>query len=135
MFPKSKKKMTQRHRQPSTASTTKEVNHTSYWHQPSQSSFSNKPSYQNFSSRQEYQSNYNWYPPSYYRPYNYTPHTNQIHTPQPTITYPLAPLQISYPIGSSQKTPPKVELSNPLHLHNRTKSLPSKLPISQPSEP
>jgi hypothetical protein len=51
IFLESKKKMTQRYSQPSTIITAKEVNHTSHWHQPSQSSSSNKPSHQNFSSR------------------------------------------------------------------------------------
>jgi hypothetical protein len=106
------KKMTQRHSQPSTPSAAKEVNHTSHWHQLSQSS-SNQPSYQNFNSRSEYQSNYHIYPSQYYQPYNYTPHTSQVHTPQPIITYPMTPLQIAYPIASSQAAQPKTEPNNP----------------------
>jgi hypothetical protein len=113
IFLESKKKMNRRHSQPSIASTAKEVNHTSHWHQPSQSSSSNQHSYQNFSSRQEYKSNYHRYPSQYYQPYNYTIHTNQIHTPQPTITYHSTPLQITYPTASSQTTQPKVEPSKP----------------------
>jgi hypothetical protein len=101
--------MTQRHTQLSTASTIKEVNHTSYWHQPSQSPSSNQLSYKKFISHQEYQSNYHIYPPQYYKPYNYTPHANQIHTSQSNFTYPSAPLQITYPTASSQTTQPKVE--------------------------
>jgi hypothetical protein len=106
------KKMTQKHSQPLTTTTAKEVNHTSHWHQPSQSSSSNQPSYQNFSSRPKYQSNYHRYPSQYYQPYNYTPHTSQVHTPQPTITYPSTPLQIMYPTTISQTIQPKVEPSN-----------------------
>jgi hypothetical protein len=45
IFLQSKKKMTQKHSESLTPSTTKEVNHTSHWHQPSQSSSSNQPSY------------------------------------------------------------------------------------------
>jgi hypothetical protein len=41
IFLQSKKKMTQKHNQPSTTATIKEVNHTSHWKQPSQSSSSN----------------------------------------------------------------------------------------------
>jgi hypothetical protein len=111
-FLESKKKMTQKHNQPSTTTTAKEVNHTSHWHQPSQSS-SNQHSYQHFNSRPEYQSNYHRYPSQYYQPYNYTMHTTQVHTPQPTITYPPQPLQITYPTASSQTTQPKTEASNP----------------------
>jgi hypothetical protein len=109
----SKKKMTQGHSEPPTASTTKEVNHVSHWHQPSQSFSSSQPSYRNFSPCQEYESNYHRYPSQYYYPHNYTPQTNQVHTPQPTITYPSAPLQITYPTAGSQATQPKLEPSNP----------------------
>jgi hypothetical protein len=90
----------------------KEVNHTSYWSQLSQSSSSNQPPYQNFNLRPKYQSNYHRYPSQYYQPYNYMMHTSQVHTPQPTITYPSAPLQITYPIASSQTAQPKIEPSN-----------------------
>jgi hypothetical protein len=113
IFLESKKKMTQKHSQPSSNTTAKEVDHTSHWHQPSQSSSSNQPSYQNFNTRPEYQSNYQRYPSQYYQPYNYTPHTNQVHTPQLTITYPPAPLQITYPFACSQATQPKTEPNNP----------------------
>jgi hypothetical protein len=102
IFLESKKKMAQRHSQPSTTTTTKEVNHTSHWHRPSQSSSSNQLLCKNFNHRLEYQSNYHRYPSQYYQSYNYTPHTSQVHTPEPTITYPLAPLQIMYPTASSQ---------------------------------
>jgi hypothetical protein len=108
----SKKKMTQNHNQPSTTLTAKEVNHTSHWQQQSQSSSSNQPSYQNFNPHPEYQSNYHRYPSQYYQPYNYTTHTSQVHTPQPTITYPSAPLQVTYPTASSKTAQPKAELSN-----------------------
>jgi hypothetical protein len=111
IFLESKKKMTQKHSQPSTP--VKEVNYTSHWHQPSQSSSSNQPSYQNFNPLPEYQSNYHIYPSQYYQPYNYTLHTSQVHTPQPTITYPPTPLQIMYPTASSQATQPKTEPNNP----------------------
>jgi hypothetical protein len=97
------------HSQPSTNTVAKKVNHTSHCHQPSQSSSSNQPSYQNFNPRPEYQSHYQRYPSQYYQPYNYTPHTNQVHSPQPTITYPPAPLQIMYRAASSQATQPKIE--------------------------
>jgi hypothetical protein len=113
IFLESKKKMTQKHSQPLTSSTTKEVNHTSHWHQPLQSSSSNQPSYQNFNPRPEYQSNYHIYPSQYYQPYNYTPHTSQVHTPQLTITYPPIPLEIAYPTASSQAAQPKTEPNNP----------------------
>jgi hypothetical protein len=107
--------MTQKYNQPLTPSTAKEVNHTSHWHQPSQSSSSNQPSYQNSNPRPEYQSNHNRYSSQYYQPYNYTPHTSQVHTPQPTITYPppQTPLQITYPAASSQTAQPKTEPNNP----------------------
>jgi hypothetical protein len=111
-FLESKKKMTKNHSQPSTPSIAKEVNHTSHWHQPSQSSSSNHPSYQNFNPHSEYQSNYHRYPSQYYQPYNYTPHTSQVHTPQSTITYPPAPLQITYPTASSPAAQPKTEPNN-----------------------
>jgi hypothetical protein len=104
--------MIQKHNQPSITTTAKEVNHTSHWHQASQSS-SNQPSFQHFNSRPEYQSNYHRYPSQYYQSYNYTPHTSQVHTPQPTITYPSPLLQITYPTASSQITQPKAEPSNP----------------------
>jgi hypothetical protein len=113
IFLESKKKMTQKHSQSLTSSTTKEVNHTSHWHQPSQSSSSNQPSYQNFNPHPEYQSNYHIYPSQYYQPYNYTPHTSQVHTPQLTITYPPIPLEIAYPTTSSQAAQPKTEPNNP----------------------
>jgi hypothetical protein len=48
----------------------------------------------------------------YYQPYNYAMHTGQVHTPQPTITYPPALLQITYPAASSQIAQPKTESSN-----------------------
>jgi hypothetical protein len=51
---------------PLTSSTVKEVNHTSHWHQPSQSSSSNQPSYQNYNHHLEYQPNYHRYPSQYY---------------------------------------------------------------------
>jgi hypothetical protein len=126
--------MAQMHSQPSTNTVAKKVNHTSHCHQPSQSSSSNQPSYQNFSPRPEYQSHYQRYPSQYYQPYNYTPHTNQVHSPQPTITYPPAPLQIMYQAASSQATQPKIEPKNPPHLHHKTKILLNKPPVSQPSE-
>jgi hypothetical protein len=113
IFLESKKKITQKHSQPSANTTAKEVNHTSHWHQPSQSSSSNQPSYQNFNPRPEYQSNYQRCPSQYYQPYNYTPHTKQVHTPQPTINYPPTPLQITYPATSSQATQSKIEANNP----------------------
>jgi hypothetical protein len=113
IFLKSKKKMIQKHNQPSTPSTAKEVNHTSHWHQPSQYSSSNQRPYQNFNPHLEYQSNYHRYPSQYYQPYNYTPHTSQAHTPQPTITYPLTPSQIMYPAARSQAAQPKTEPNNP----------------------
>jgi hypothetical protein len=56
---------------------------------------------------------YHRHPSQYYQPYNYTPHTSQVHTPQPTISYPLAHLQIMYPAASSQTTQPKTEPNNP----------------------
>jgi hypothetical protein len=65
-FLESKKKMTQKHNQPSTTPTAKEVNHTSHSQQPSQSSSSNQPSYQNFNPHLDYQSNYHRYPSQYY---------------------------------------------------------------------
>jgi hypothetical protein len=108
----SKKKMTQKHSQPLASTTTKEVNHTSHWHQPSQSSSSNQPSYQNFNRHLEYQPNYQRYPLQYYQPYNYTSHTNQVHTPQPTITYPPPSLQIVYLAARSQPAQPKIEPNN-----------------------
>jgi hypothetical protein len=104
IFLESKKKMTQKHNQPLTTATVKEVNYTSHWEQPLQSSSSNKPSYQHFNLRSKCQSNYHRHPLQYYQPYNYTLHTSQVHTPQPTITYPPAPLQIMYPAASSQTT-------------------------------
>jgi hypothetical protein len=107
IFLESKKKMTQKHNQPSTTATVKEVNHTSHWQQPSQSSSSNQPSYQHFNLHPEYQSNYHIHPSQYYQSYNYTPHTRQVHTPQLTITYPLEPLQITYLGASSQTTQQK----------------------------
>jgi hypothetical protein len=113
IFLESKKKMTQKHNQPSTTAIVKEVNHTSHWKQPSQSSSSNQPLYQHFNLRPEYQSNYHRHPSQYYQPYNYTLHTSQVHTPKLTITYPLAPLQITYPTACSQTTQPKTEPNNP----------------------
>jgi hypothetical protein len=104
--------MTQKHNQPSTTPTAKEVNHTSHWQQPSQSFSSNQPSYQNFNPRPEYQFNYYKYPSQYYQPYHYMTHTSQVHTPQPAITYPSAPLQITYPAASSQTAQPKIESNN-----------------------
>jgi hypothetical protein len=113
IFLESKKKMAQKQNQPSASSSAKEVNHTSHWHQPSQSSFSNQPSHYNFSPRPEYQLNHHRYPSQYYQPYNYTPYTSQIHTPQPTITYPQTLLQITYPTARSQTSQPKMEPNNP----------------------
>jgi hypothetical protein len=113
IFLESKKKMTQKHNQPSTTATVKEVNHTSHWQQLPQSSSSNQPSYQHFNLRPKYQSNYHIHPSQYYQPYNYTPHTSQVHTPKLTITYPPTPLQIAYPATSSQTTQPKAEPNNP----------------------
>jgi hypothetical protein len=119
IFLESKKKMTQKQNQPSASSTVKEVNHTSHWHQPS---------YQNFNPCPEYQPNYHRYPSQYYQAYNYTPHTSQIHTSQPTTTYPSAPLQITYPTASSQTSQTKTEPNNP------PSSPPNKQPVSQPLE-
>jgi hypothetical protein len=113
IFLKSKKKMAQKQNQPSASSSAKEVNHTSHWHQPSQSSFSNQPSHYNFSPRPEYQLNHHRYPSQYYQLYNYTPYASQIHTPQPTITYPQTLLQITYPTARLQTSQPKMEPNNP----------------------
>jgi hypothetical protein len=41
------------------------------------------------------------------------PHTNQVHTTQPTITYPPPPLQIMYLAAGSQTAQPKIEPNNP----------------------
>jgi hypothetical protein len=38
---------------------------------------------------------------------------NETHTPQPAISYPLSPLQITYPTASSQTSQPKTEPNNP----------------------
>jgi hypothetical protein len=135
IFQDSKKKMTQKHNQPSTTTSAKEVNHTSHWHHPSQSSSSNQPSYQYLNSRLEYQSNYHIYHSQHYHPYKYTPHISQTHTPQPTITYPSAPLQITYITTSTQAIQPKIEPNNPAHLHHKTKSLLNRPPISQHLKP
>jgi hypothetical protein len=113
IFLESKKKMSQKQNQPSKSSIAKEVNHTSHWHQPSQSSSSNQPSHHNFNPRPEYQPNHHIYPSPYYQPYNYTPYTSQIHTPQSTITYHRTPMQITYPATNSQKSQPKMEPNNP----------------------
>jgi hypothetical protein len=113
IFLESKKKMSQKPTQALVQTTAKEVNHTSHWNQPAQSSTSNQPSYQSYNHRQEYQPNYHRYPLQYYQPYNYTPHVNQTHTPQPTISYPLQPLQITYPTANSQTSQLKTEPSNP----------------------
>jgi hypothetical protein len=112
IFLESKKKMTQKQKQHLNPSTAKEVNHTSHWHQPSQSLSSNQHLYQHHNTRSEYQPNYHRYPSPYYQPYNYTPHTSQIHTAQPTITYPTTPLQITYPTMSTQPLQPKTEPNN-----------------------
>jgi hypothetical protein len=48
-----------------------------------------------------------------YQPHSCTPATSQSHTAQPTITYPLPPLQITYPITNTQTIHPKLE-PNPL---------------------
>jgi hypothetical protein len=77
------------------------------------SSSPNQPSYQHFNLYPEYQSNYQRHPSQYYQAYNYTPHTSQVNTPQLTITYPSAPLQIMYPTASSQTTKPKTKPDNP----------------------
>jgi hypothetical protein len=113
VFLESKKKMAQKPTQPSTSSTMKEVNHTSHLHQPSQSSSSNQPSYQNYNHSPEYQPNYHRYPSQYYQPYNYMPQANQTHTPQPAISYPPPPLQITYPTANSQTSQSKMEPNNP----------------------
>jgi hypothetical protein len=105
--------MTQKHSQPSTTTTAKEVNHISHWHQPLQSSSSNQPSYQHLNSHPKYQSSYHRYPSQHYQPYNYTSHISQTLTPQPTTTYPLASLQITYPTTSTQTIQPKIEPNNP----------------------
>jgi hypothetical protein len=76
IFLESKKKMTQKKNQHLNPSTAKEINHTSHWHQTSQSSSSHQPLYQHSNTRSEYQSNYHIYP----SPYNYTSHTSQAHT-------------------------------------------------------
>jgi hypothetical protein len=83
VFLESKKRMTQKQNQPLASSTAKEVNHTSHWHQPSQSSSSNQPSHHNFRPRSEYQPNHHRYPSQYYQSYNFMPHTSQIQTTQP----------------------------------------------------
>jgi hypothetical protein len=113
IFLESKKKMTQNENQQPNPSTAKEVNHTSHWHQPSQSSSSNQPSYQHHKTCSKYQPNYHKYPSPYYQPYNYTAHTSQIHITQPTITYHVAPLQIRYPTANTQPSQPKIEPNNP----------------------
>jgi hypothetical protein len=41
------------------------------------------------------------------------PHTSRIHTPQPTITYPQTPLQITYSTASPQTSQQKMETNNP----------------------
>jgi hypothetical protein len=105
--------MTQKQNQHPNPSTTKAVNHTSHWYQPSQSSSSNQPSYQHHNTRSEYQPNCHRYPSPYYQPYNYIQHTNQVHTNQPTITYPMTPLQITYPTMNTQPIQPKIESNNP----------------------
>jgi hypothetical protein len=134
IFLESKKKMTQKQNQQPNPSKIKEINHTSHWHQPSQSSSSNQPSYQHHNTHSEFQSNYHIYPSPYYQSYNNTPHTTQIHTTQPAITYPSTPLQITYPIVSTQAIQPKTEPNNPPYLHHKIKNLPNKIPIFQPSE-
>jgi hypothetical protein len=96
IFLESMKRMTQKQSQPHNPPSAKGVNHTSHWHQTSQSSSSNQPSYQHSNSHSEYQSNYHRYPSPYYQPYNHTPHTSQTYTTQETITYPLPLLQITY---------------------------------------
>jgi hypothetical protein len=105
--------MTTKHNQPSSITIAREVNHTSHWHQASQSSSSNQPSYQHPNPRSEYQSNYHRYPSPYYQPHNYTSYTSQVHTPQPTITYPSPTLQITYTVASTQTIQPKTEPNNP----------------------
>jgi hypothetical protein len=129
------KKISQKQNQPSASSIAKEVNHTSHWHQPSQSSPSNQPSHHNFNPHPEYQPNHHRYPSQYYQPYNYMSYTSQIHTPQPTITYPPTPLQIMYPTASSQTSQPKMEPNNPPAPHPQIKIPTNKQPISQSSEP
>jgi hypothetical protein len=131
IFLESKKKMEQKPTQPSASNTMKEVNHTSHWNQPSQSSSSNQPSYQNYNHHLEYQPNYHRYPSQHYQPYTYTPHANQTHTPQPAITYPLPPLQITYPTVSSQTSQPKTEPNNP-HPPPPTSQEPSQQATSFP---
>jgi hypothetical protein len=135
IFLESKKKMTQKQNQQPNPSIAKEVNHTSHCHQASQSSSSNQPSYQHHNTHSECQPNYHRYPSPYYQPYNYTPHTSQIHTTQPTITYSLTPLQITYPTTNTEVIQPKTKPNNPPHLHHKTKNLPNKAPISQSLEP
>jgi hypothetical protein len=110
---KSKKKMTQKQNQRPNPTTAKEVNHTSHWHQPSQSSSSNQPSYQHHNNHSEYQPNYHRYPSPYYQPHNYAPHIRQIQTTEPTITYPSTPLQITYLTASTQVIQPKTKPNNP----------------------
>jgi hypothetical protein len=78
VFLESKKRMAQKQNHPLASSTAKEVNHTSHWHQPSQSSSSNQPSHHNFRPRSEYQPNHHRYPSQYYQSYNFMPHTSQI---------------------------------------------------------
>jgi hypothetical protein len=112
IFLKSKKKMCQKQNQQPNLSTAKEVNHTSQWHQPSQSSSSNQRSYQHHNTCSKYQPNYHRYPSPYYQPYNYTPHRSQIHATQPTFTYPSKSLQITYPTVSTQAFQPKTEPGN-----------------------
>jgi hypothetical protein len=107
-----KKKMAQKHNQAPNPTIAKEVNHTSHWHQASQSSLSHQPSYLHSSTRSGYQSNYHKYPSPYYQLYNYTLHTTQAHSSQPTITYPPPPpppLQITYLTTNSQTVEPKPE--------------------------
>jgi hypothetical protein len=113
IFLESRMKMTQKQNQQPNLSMAKEVNTTTHWHQPSQSSSSNQPLYQSHNTRSKYQPNYHKYPSPYYYPYNYNPHASQVHTTQPTITYPVAPLQITYPSVNTQPTQPKIEPNNP----------------------
>jgi hypothetical protein len=66
----------------------------------------------------------------------------KVHTPQPRITYPPAPLQITYPAASSQIAAassqiaqPKMEPNNLPPPHSKAKTLLNNQSASQPSEP
>jgi hypothetical protein len=113
IFLESKKKMSPKQGPQPNPSIAKDVNHTSHWHQPSQSSSANQPSYHNHNFCPEYQSNYPRYPSQHYQLYNYTPHTSQTHASQPIITYPTTPLQMTYPATSTQTIQLKIEPNNP----------------------